>query len=89
MADKTWTATDLELGKLTINRNRVVSSTLRIERRYKFLDADGEVLEQIAGRSVLLDVEIADIPSDILTALQAIDTWTKNRALEQEGMADV
>ena len=80
---KTWTATDLKLGKLTINRS---GSTLQVERRYRFLDEFDEVLAQVAGGRLLLNVAIADVPADILSALQTIDNWTKQQALEQEGM---
>lgn len=93
MITKTWTATDLTLGKLTINRgmSREILEepsvpVLRVERRYKFLDTNGDVLTQIAGRSVLLEINIDDISADILTALQTIDAWTKAQALEQEEM---
>lgn len=83
MANKTWTATDLQLGKLTIHR---FGSDIQVERRYKFLDTEGAVLEQIAGGRVLKTVPLAELPIDILAALQKIDAWTKNKALEQEGM---
>lgn len=84
MTDKTWIATALELGKLTMHRHGTV---LQIQRRYKFLDVNGDVLVQVAGNSVLLDVEITDIPADILAALQAIDQWTMAQALVQEEMS--
>lgn len=84
MADKTWTATDVELGKLTIHR---FGNELKVERRYEFLDAQGGVLEQIAGGRVLETMPIADLPQNVLSALQTIDDWTKQKALEQEGMA--
>ena len=83
MTDKTWTATDLELGKLTVIRR---GSTLQIERRYKFLDSGGSVLEQIAGGRLLLDMEWSTIPTNIQDALTIIDTWTKNQSLVQEDM---
>ena len=87
MADKTWTATDLELGKLTIIRTRT-GQDLHLERRYRFLDAEDAVLTQIAGGRVSETVAIVDLPADILDALQKIDAWTKQKALEQEGMAE-
>jgi len=83
MTDKTWTATDLELGKLTITRQ---GSMIQIARRYQFLDAEGAVLDQITGGRVVAEMEIAEIPLAILSSLQTIDNWTKQRALEQEGM---
>ena len=80
---KTWTATDLELGKLSIVQ---VGTVLYLERRYVFTDAAGEILAQIVGGSVLEEMEISSIPSAVLSALVTIDTWTKSKALEQEGM---
>lgn len=84
MADKTWTAVDVVLGKLTIHR---LGDALQIERRYKFLDINGEALEQIAGGRILETVLIVEIPANILSALQEIDNWTKTKALQKEGMA--
>ncbi len=80
---KTWTAEDLELGKLTINQ---VGDMLRIERRYKFLDTNSDVITQIVTGRLLLEVEIFTVPLPVLSALQTVDTWTKNQALAQEGM---
>jgi len=82
--DKTWVATDLELGKLTITR---MGSTIQIGRRYRFLDENGEVLTQTTTGRLVAEMEIADIPPAILSSLQTIDSWTKQRALEQEGMS--
>ena len=84
MANKVWTAADLLLGKLTIIQ---ASNEIHLERRYKFLDAQGEILAQIAGGRVSETMALVDIPQDILAALQEIDAWTKTKALEQEGMA--
>ena len=80
---KTWTAEDVKLGKLTIIRR---GTTLAIERRYRFLDDADEVLESIAGGRVALEVEWSSIPAGVQDALLAIDTWTYNQALAQEGM---
>ncbi len=83
MADKTWTAVDLKMGKMTIIRR---GDTLSLERRYQFLDINGGVLEEIAVGRLNVSELIADVPATILDALQVLDTWTKNQALEQEGM---
>ena len=80
---KTWTATDLKLGKLTIRQE---GSVLHIERRYVFVDGGGIALAQIAGGRIVEEIEIANIPKDILQALQKIDSWTKAKALKQEEM---
>lgn len=81
--DKTWTATDIRLGKLTIRRE---GTTLCLQRRYVFVDANGDVLRQIAGGNVVEEVELEDVPLSILTALQVINNWTRQKALEKEGM---
>ncbi len=83
MAPKTWTAADLALGPLKINR---VGTSLHVERRYSFLDGAGDPMPQIKGDSLIVDVEIADLPPNIASALSDIDTWTKNQALIKEGM---
>lgn len=85
MADKTWMATDLKLGALKITPR---NGEIHIERRYVFLDEFDEVLTQIVGGRVVGDFELASLPTEILSALQAINTWTKNQALAQEGMLD-
>lgn len=80
---KTWTATDLELGKLVIYR---AGTNLHVERRYQFVDAGGAILDQIAGGRVVEEIAISAVPANILSALEEIDTWTKTKALQQEGM---
>lgn len=84
MGSKTWTATDVALGKLTVHR---FGSEIQVERRYQFLDAGGQILGQVAGGRVLETIPIAELPADVLAALQKIDAWTKQKALQQEGMA--
>ena len=81
--EKTWTAADVELGKLTIYRE---GSTIGVERRYKFVDSGDEVLTDIAGGRLRVDVEWSSIPSTVQNALLLIDTWTYNQILAQEGM---
>lgn len=80
---KTWTAADVELGKLTMTLRGTV---LHVERRYVFVDADQNKLTQIAGGRVVEEVELANIPKNILDALHKIDEWTYQKALEKEGM---
>lgn len=86
MPDKMWTAMGLRLGPLKITPQNDADNTLHIERRYLFVGADDNVLTQIAGGRVVVDIPFAELPANIRSALQDIDTWTKNQALEQEGM---
>lgn len=83
MANKTWIATDIAQGKLTLIR---AGNEIHLERRYKFLGNGGDVLEQVTGGRVLETIPVAEIPTNILNALQELDNWTKMKALEQEGM---
>lgn len=82
---KAFTAYDLELGKLTITRS---GSDLTVERRYRFVDDSDVVIDNLAGGRLVATVAIASLPANIVSALAAIDTWTYNQALAQEGMED-
>lgn len=82
---KSWTATDLEQGKLTIIRT---GADLHLERRYDFLDSGDVIIPEIAGGRVVEDMAIASLPASIIDALQTIDNWTYQKALVQEGMND-
>lgn len=84
MADKIWTATDIELGKLTILP--LVDGEITIQRRYVFLGAGGEVLTDIASGRLNETVVFSSLPQSIRDALATIDDWTYNRSLDQEGM---
>lgn len=83
MAPKTWTATDVEMGKLTLYPR---GSKIGIDRTYRFVDADDEIITEIAPGSVTEELAFVDLPQNIQDALIAINSWTKQRALEQEGM---
>jgi len=85
MTSKTWTATDLKLGKFSIVRQ---GDVFYVQQRYSFVDSEGALLEQITGGHISFEISAMEIPSDILTSLQTIDSWTKQKALEQEGMND-
>jgi hypothetical protein len=81
---KTWTAHDIKQGRFAVLQE---DATLQIERRYKFVDDAGVVLEDIAGGRLTAEVEWSTIPPNIQAALQEIDIWTYNLSLTQEGMA--
>lgn len=80
---KTLTAEDLHLGKLVLHR---VGANVNVERRYLFVDATDTVIVEWQGGRVVQSIAVADIPQNILDALQTIDTWTYDLALAQEGM---
>lgn len=85
---KTWTADDIQQGKLTLHRvvNEFGQQAIQLERRYVFVDSVGDVLTDIAGGKLLEVVAIADIPASVVSALQTIDDWTYSQSLAQEGM---
>ena len=82
---KTWVATDIKQGKLSLIN---IDGILYLERRYEFVDADDNVIEDIAGDSYTDEISISALPQDILAALQTINTYTYNKILEQEDMQD-
>ena len=80
---KSWTAHDVEQGKLTLNQ---FGSDIHVERRYVFVDDVGAELEDVAGGRLLDVVPWADIPANIQDALTSINNWTYNQILIQEQM---
>ena len=80
---KTWTATDVKQDRLSIIH---LGLGLQLERRYKFVDGQGQVLVQVAGGRLTETVAISESPQNILDALQIIDNWTYLRILMKEGM---
>lgn len=80
---KTLTAEDIEQGKLTIITN---GPFLHIERRYSFVDNLAQPIIEWAGGRIVEDVEFSTLPTNIQDALLAIDQWTYQQALMQEGM---
>ena len=82
---KIITADDIEQGKLTIIRR---GSNLHIERRYVFVDGQGDAINNLAGGRVVEEIPLANIPANIISALQDIDNWTYGKGLVQEGMED-
>lgn len=80
---KTWTAEDIDADKVQLWLDD--DGDLRIERHYRFVDARGDKLP-IAGSLLSESVPWADVPADIQSALVAINDWTRQKILEQEGM---
>lgn len=80
---KTWTAYDLELGALKITRT---GTSLHIEQRYDYTDGSGGILVGVAGSRFVTDIELADVPQDIVSALATINAWLYAKCLEKEGM---
>lgn len=86
---KVWTAYDLELGILKINRVIVGdgNQAIHFEQRYGYVDDLGDVLREVAGSRISDTVELAEMPTDIMTALGTINNWLYARCLEKEGMS--
>jgi hypothetical protein len=80
---KTITATDIEQGSLNLRRE---GSTIFLERRYDFVEAGGNVIDELKGGRLTAEMAIADVPAPVVAALATIDAWTYAQALAQEGM---
>lgn len=86
---KSWTATDLLTGKLTLRKVThpdTDSPAIQYEQRYQFLDDADDVLTEIASGRIVNVIEISSLPASIVSAMQTIDAWTYQQALEKEGM---
>jgi len=84
---KTWTAHDLDLGPLKINRTSTEDGNpgIQFEQRYQYKNGIG-ILEGVAGSRLVDVIELTDIPPNILSALSAIEAYMYNKCLEKEGM---
>ena len=90
MATKSWTATDLKMGRIELERCIVIEADveyngLRVTRYYQFIDAAGDLLPMSAG-GITIEKKMTDVPTDILSALGEIDTYTTNAAKTKEGL---
>lgn len=78
------TLTDVTQGRLYIDP--VVDGSLTVQRDYDFVSVD-VLAGQIPTRSFAASIPWADIPQNIQDALIAIDSWTYDQILAEEGMA--
>lgn len=79
---QSWTAEDIEQGDLTI---RPEEGRLRVERIYWLVDGEGQPLP-FGRKTVRVSVAIAAIPASVLSALQTINQFTRQKALEHAGL---
>ncbi len=82
MANKSWTATDVEQSSLTLD---LAGGDLHIKRNYVFIDADGDVVP-VGHRTLRRSVAWDSVPQAIKDALTDIDAWTRSEILAEEGM---
>ena len=82
-----WTVEDVELGLLEVVVLR--PGMLRFKRSYRLVDGDGKVITVLPERVVKADVAVEQIPAQVLSALQQIDAWTRERALQHAGLVQV
>jgi hypothetical protein len=80
---KTWTAHDVEMGKLVIGRS---GTAVLLNRGYHFMNDQGEIIDSLPAGRVVGRFAWASLPTNIQDALTAIDTWTYDQALAQEEM---
>lgn len=72
----------VKLGQLILNQE---GNEIVLLRRFEITNA-GDVVTEIRPDKVSERILIANIPANILSALQEIDTWTEEKALIQWGL---
>lgn len=87
MSDKTWTASDLEMGILRLQRVDDLGK-LSLLHGYEYIDDNGDVLEDLPSKTLSKLVSYTAIPDDIKAAVIKIFEYTYNQALLDEGMSD-
>ncbi len=80
---KTFEAADIKMGTLSIY---VEGGQLHHSSPYKFIDAQGQVIDRLSGGHLSGTVDWTSVPQNIKDALLAIDTWRYGLALAKEGM---
>ena len=87
---KTWEATGLKMGKIELEQIEDTNSPnypgVRVTRYYQYVGADGKVIPGISSSGITKEFKNADIPTEILSALSAIDKYTTEQAKLKEGM---
>lgn len=72
------TAVDISLGRLELRRG---GNMLRVERSYEYLDAEGNIVPELGVGLFVCTIPVSEIPDGMLTVLQRIDDWTKQKIL--------
>jgi len=88
MANKTWTATALEMGGLYIRKvkNEDNDNCIEVKQDYEFLNSNDNVIEYLGVKNVQEVKKISEIPQNLLSALQTIQNYMSGLAYTQEGM---
>ncbi len=90
MADKIWTAKDIELS----NQIRLIrheseetgQDVLTVYRDYRYVDDTGETMPELITKIVAKDYVMASLPQDMEALLVKLDTLTRAEALKNAGM---
>lgn len=80
---KTWIASNVKMGTIRLSLNGTVLSAIQ---GYTFVDSVGEVIEELPARTIQKSIEFAELPTEIQTALVAINSFMYQSALIQEEM---
>lgn len=88
MANKTFTAHDLRMGKLEITKgkNEEGQDILTLVRAYRFINDTGGNIGGLARQRLVREVLWSDVPTDIKDAFTKLHDYTRNAALEEQGM---
>jgi len=80
---KTWTAEDVQMEEIKLH---LIGTTLSAIQGYHFVDGSGDEIEELPKGTAMINIEFADLPVNIRTALTDINTYMYQVALTQEGM---
>lgn len=88
MADKTWTAKDIKMGKLVLSRNISVETqqdVLTIVREYRFTNDDGSIGALVPQRLVR-ELPWDSLPADMKAVFVHLHNYTRAEALKDQDM---
>jgi len=80
---KTWEATEIEMEKMVIKQE---GDYLVARQLYRFVDSDGNVLDDLESKWSNEKVKLENVPQNILDGISAIEDYLKNKAVNEEGI---
>ncbi len=89
MADKTWTAKDIKMGRVTLSRNiseETQMDVLTIIREYRFTDASGEGIGALVPQRLVRELTWDSLPADMKAVFNKIHNYTRSEALKDQNM---
>lgn len=93
MKDKQWIAKNIICGHIRLIRHPVTieeggqaQDVLTIERAYNFVDVDNKNIGALVPQRLVKNLSWNNVPAELKTVFNKLDTWTRNQALKEQGM---